>query len=91
MMTSINPEAIKNIILEINGVARDIVITTESDLVNAGIFDSYSLIQFVVGLEDQLGIKFDFSDFSLDNFRTLNAICEMLRAKHPELCEILDR
>ena len=54
----------------------------ETDLVEQGVFDSISLLEFVVHLEKLCGIKVPGEDVDPDNFGSLAAIGDYLQACH---------
>lgn len=52
------------------------------DFVEMGIFDSISLLEFIMHLEKRLGIKIPGEDVDPDNFGSLAAISAYLREHH---------
>lgn len=42
--------------------------------------DSVQILEIVVGLEDVFGVAVDDADFDIDNFRTVKAIADYVRA-----------
>ena len=46
----------------------------ETDLIEEGLLDSLVLVELIMALENEFGITVEFEDFSLDNFRSINAI-----------------
>jgi acyl carrier protein len=43
--------------------------------------DSVSLLELVVGIEEEFGIKIDDQDFDVANFQTVSALAEFVRSK----------
>lgn len=63
-------------ILEENGVFID---NTEVDFdITEYIEDSLQFINFIVTLEEELGINFPNEMISLDNLKSFNAFCEII-------------
>jgi D-alanine--poly(phosphoribitol) ligase subunit 2 len=54
----------------------------DDDFVEMGVFDSISLLEFVMHLEKRLGIKIPGEDVDPDNFGSLAAISAYLQAHH---------
>lgn len=55
-------------------------ISPETDLFAAGILDSLSVVQLVIQLENKYKIDFDYSSFTVDSFRTIDAITKTLES-----------
>lgn len=55
-------------------------LSNESDIFNLGL-DSITAMTLVLKLQDAFGIQFEVSEISLENFRTLGNIVELLRKK----------
>lgn len=43
--------------------------------------DSVALFELAVGLEDEFGVSMDDANFSVDSFRTVNTIAELVDSK----------
>jgi acyl carrier protein len=43
--------------------------------------DSVSLLEMVVGIEEEFGIAVDDSDFSIEHFQTIAALADFVRGK----------
>jgi len=43
--------------------------------------DSVQILEVVVGLEEQFGVKFEDADFDIANFSTVKAIADYVREK----------
>ena len=50
----------------------------EVDLFQAGILDSMSLVQLILGLEERFGLQFPIEELELDSFRSLSNIAELV-------------
>lgn len=53
----------------------------DSSLLVPGILDSLSVLQLVLFLEEQFGVVVAAEDLIPENFETVEAICEFLRAQ----------
>ncbi len=43
--------------------------------------DSVALFELAVGLEDEFGVSMDDANFSVESFRTVNTIAELVESK----------
>jgi acyl carrier protein len=57
-------------------------LSTTDDFIAAGVFDSMSLLQFVLAAERICGIKIPGEDVVPDNFASLASIAAYLRESH---------
>jgi acyl carrier protein len=55
----------------------------DTSLLDAGILDSLSLLRLVVFLEERFGVAVGDADLLPENFASVNAICEYVRARQP--------
>ena len=58
-------------------------IPTEVSLMDAFGVDSVSLLELVVGLEEAFGIQLEDGDFNVQNFSTVAALRDFVRARLP--------
>jgi acyl carrier protein len=58
-------------------------IETDASLVDVYGVDSVSLLELVVGLEEQFGIVVEDGDFNVKNFLTVAALREFVRERLP--------
>ena len=56
-------------------------ITEDSDLIDASVIDSLSLIQLVTHLEREYKIQIDDHDVNPDNFQTVRSIMALIEKK----------
>jgi len=63
----------------LEGIRPEFVFTSESDLIADGILDSFDLITLVSELDKEFGISIDGVDILPGNFRSIPAICELLK------------
>jgi acyl carrier protein len=54
-------------------------LTDETPLAECGLLDSFSLIELIFHLEEEFNIKLGYEQISLETFRTLNAVSEMVQ------------
>jgi acyl carrier protein len=54
----------------------------DTDLMDSGAIDSYSIIQLIQSLEEKLDIVFDYSDLRAFNFKNLETLMVLLRTKY---------
>lgn len=53
----------------------------DTSLVDSGMIDSLSVVTFVRRLEDAFDIEVTMTDMTLDNFDTIQLICDFIRRK----------
>src|SRR5437867_9467490 len=70
--------AIRNLLLEKLAARVD---DTEMDLFQAGIFDSMTLTQFILSVEERFGILLPMEDLDIDSFGSLGKIADMVGAQ----------
>ena len=56
----------------------------DTSLLETGILDSLGLLKLVVFLEERFGISMGDTDLLPENFSSVNAICDYVRARQPE-------
>lgn len=52
--------------------------SVETDLMESGLLDSLTLVELMVGLEEEFGIKISFDEIEIDNFRSVTRIAEFV-------------
>jgi acyl carrier protein len=55
----------------------------DTSLLETGILDSLGLLKLVVFLEERFGIAMGDTDLLPENFASVNAICDYVRAREP--------
>lgn len=50
----------------------------DTDLMETGLLDSLTLVELIVGLEEEFGIKIPFDEVDLENFRSVSRIAEFV-------------
>jgi acyl carrier protein len=53
----------------------------DTPLLSSGMLDSLCVEQLLVFLEEELGVEFDESDYTAENFETINAMVDLLHRK----------
>ncbi len=82
MAKIINHELLKKLILETNKEITSDQILPSVDLFDAGILDSFAVMQLVQLLEEQFDIVFDYKDLRRDYFSSLEALQGLLIKKY---------
>lgn len=59
-----------------------IYIDSDTDLISAGLLDSYTLVSFIFLLEEQYTFSFSYSDLRAIHFRTLKHMGKLLAEKY---------
>lgn len=49
-----------------------------TDLLDAGLLDSLSLVELLLQLEQEFGLRISLEDLSIDNFRSINSIAHLV-------------
>lgn len=71
-------ERILNILIDI---CPEVDFETETEMIDDGILDSFSVIQIVTNLMEEFDIYIDADDIEPENLNSLQAICEMVQKK----------
>lgn len=72
-------------ILEIlTDICPDVDFQTETELIDEGILDSFSVIQIVTNLMEEFDIYIDADDIEPENLNSLDAIIELVQQKIEE-------
>lgn len=53
----------------------------DTDVLENGMLDSFGILQLITALEERFAIRFDDSDLSSQNFRSVVRIDDLVRAK----------
>ena len=54
---------------------------SSEELIKSGIVDSFGILQLILTLETELGIKLEDQDLDAKNFATIDSIIKMIRNK----------
>lgn len=82
MAAAISNELIRNMIFEINPLAKRLTLDPQTPLFDVGALDSYSIIVLVQTFEDRLDIIFDYSDMRPYFFQSIESLAKMLMTKY---------
>ena len=52
------------------------------ELIRSGMIDSFGILQLIMLLEAELGIKLEDDDLDAENFSTINSIIELIHNKN---------
>jgi acyl carrier protein len=52
--------------------------SVDTDLMESGLLDSLTLVELIVGLEEEFGIKIPFEEVELDHFRSVESIARFV-------------
>lgn len=55
--------------------------SVDTDLMEAGLLDSLSLVELMTGLEEQFEIRISFDEIEIDNFSSVSRIAEFLNSR----------
>jgi len=58
------------------------VASPEADLLATGVLDSLTLIQLLVHIEEQFGVKISLDELEIDDLRSVNAITRMVENRN---------
>lgn len=62
-------------------ICPDVDFEAEKELIDAGVLDSFSVIQIVTELMEHFNIFIDADDIEPENLNSLDNICEMIEKK----------
>jgi acyl carrier protein len=65
----------------LNG-SSDIVITQETNLLEAGLLDSLGFVELILFLEKHCGRKIDLNDVSPEQFTVVKGLCQIALRSH---------
>ena len=74
---------LKSVTASVEEITGHKVVDTSDELIGSGIIDSFGILQLIITLEAELGIKLEDHDLDAKNFSTINSIVEMLNHKDP--------
>ncbi len=66
--------------------ATDIAALLDADYIQAGLIDSFNIIELIADTEARFGIRFTAEQFQDRRFTTLSGLCQIIaetRATHP--------
>ena len=69
---------IKEALEQATGNSAVQTISVKTNLFQSGFLDSLSMVQFLMALEAKLNMVFDYKDFQMDNFETIEAIQKLI-------------
>ncbi|MGE0101421.1 MAG: acyl carrier protein [Blastocatellales bacterium] len=55
--------------------------SVDTDLMEAGLLDSLSLVELMTGLEEQFDVRISFDEIEIDNFSSVSRIVEFLNSR----------
>ncbi|GEM_PF-1140185 len=55
--------------------------SADADLLEAGIFDSMGLVQFILALENRYGLKITLDEIDADSIRSVTRIVELIQSR----------
>lgn len=59
-------------------------INDDTELINDNIIDSINLMKLISFIEKKMCITYDFDDYSVENFNTINDIVSLINKKYKE-------
>jgi methoxymalonate biosynthesis acyl carrier protein len=59
--------------------------SVETDLMEAGLMDSLTFVEFLAQLEERFGIQVSLEDLEIDRFRTISRIARFIESKTAQL------
>ena len=72
---------LKSVTESVKEITGHETVNTSDELISSGIIDSFGILQLIMTLEAQLGIKLEENDLEAKNFSTINSIAEMIHHK----------
>jgi acyl carrier protein len=75
-------ERLKTILENLNVSRGSGPIQIDGDLFNQGALDSLGLIQYILALEQEFGIRIKNQDVTYENFKTFAVMARFLRSKY---------
>lgn len=82
MSKEISLKKIREIVMKKSTRPMGSEVSPSTDLLDEGYLDSFSVMQLVQSLEEELDIVFDYSDLRRDYFSTLESIYTLLNKKY---------
>ena len=74
---------LKSVTTSVKEITGHKIVDTSDELISSGIIDSFGILQLIMTLETELGIKLEDHDLDAKNFSTINSIVEMINLKDP--------
>ena len=74
---------LKSVTTSVEEITGHKIVDTSDELIRSGIIDSFGILQLIMTLETELGIKLEDQDLDAKNFSTINSIVEMINLKDP--------
>ena len=72
---------LKSVTKSVEEITGHKIVNTSDELIRSGIIDSFGILQLIMTLETELGIKLEDYDLDAKNFSTVNSIAEMIHHK----------
>lgn len=72
---------LKSVTTSVKEITGHKIVDTSDELIKSGILDSFGILQLIMTLETELGIKLEDHDLDAKNFSTINSIVEMINLK----------
>ncbi len=72
---------LKSVSTSVEEITGHKIVDTSDELIKSGILDSFGILQLIMTLETELGIKLEDHDLDAKNFSTINSIVEMINLK----------
>ena len=72
-------EIIKNLLSGLWRGKSDLLIDINTPLISSGLIDSFHVVELLIIIEKEYGVKIDQADIGTDNFDTINQIHEYLK------------
>lgn len=72
---------LKSVTESVKEITGHEIVNTSDELISSGIIDSFGILQLIMTLETELGIKLEENDLEAKNFSTINSIAEMIHLK----------
>ena len=82
-MSDIEQVVRQHIIEEFMSDDANAELTNDQELIKGGLVDSLGIFLLVAFVQERFGVTIEPAEVVLDNFETVNAICELVRAKQP--------
>ena len=76
---------LKSVTKSVEEITGHKIVNTSDELIRSGIIDSFGILQLIMTLETELGIKLEDYDLDAKNFSTVNSIAEMIHHKDQAL------
>lgn len=76
-------EILKKFISEEKGINID-DISNDTSLLESGMIDSVNMVQILLFIEEQFGIKVEDNELIPENFDTINSIFNLIKGKLPD-------